>query len=704
MDRDLCRAVPGLGRTQHQPRRQLAAAGCRPDPSDHLRRMTMTDAAHAVRTRAVADTTAPPENPALARVENLRITFDRDAGDSVSPVEDVSFEVRPGERLAVVGESGSGKSLTSLALMGLVDRVGGRIADHSQVEVLGVDMVRAPEPARRALRGGGIGMIFQDPLTSLDPVRSVGFQLGEAIELHRPALDKHETGKLAVDLLDQVRLPRPQALLASYPHELSGGMRQRVMIAIALAGDPDLLIADEPTTALDVTVQAQILDLVHDLCDERSLAVVLVTHDLGVVAGFADRVVTMYAGRIVEQGATEEVYAAPRHPYTDALMRSIPPLTHREPRLVAIPGSPPEPAHRPTGCAFHDRCGFAEEHVCTTERPPLTLVEGSSDARRVACLRLTEITFPLGAARATERAESTGPAGAADGSPLVSVRGLTKKFAIRSGGFGKREQLTAVDDVSLDIGRAEILGIVGESGSGKSTLARCLLRLIDPTSGRIEFDGRDLASMSARELRKQRPRMQMIFQDPSSSLNPRMTVRQTLLEPLKIHGRPADEQTLVGLLDSVKLPASALARYPHEFSGGQRQRIAIARAIALRPELLVCDEPVSALDVSVRSSLLNVLSDLRAEQGISLVFIAHDLAMVRFLCDRVGVMFRSRLVELNGNPEIYDAPVHPHTRALLAAQPIPDPDVERRRRTMRRDLLNEAGDPSTEGTRNVESA
>ena len=628
---------------------------------------------------------------ALLEVRDLQVAFQRrrDA-EPVMPVADVSFDIRAGERVGLVGESGSGKSLTALAVMGLIPRIGGELGPRTSISLGGENLLAKSEREMRWIRGGQIAMIFQDPLSSLNPVLKTGRQVIEALELHRPGLDQQQMRGIAVDLLDQVHLPRPERLMDSYPHELSGGMRQRVMIAIALAGDPAVLIADEPTTALDVTIQAEVLDLLHELGEARDLAVLLITHDLSIIAGFTHRVLVMYGGRLVERAPTRDLYADPRHPYTGLLLRSIPPLDRTEERLVAIAGSPPEPAARPDGCGFNPRCPFSMDPVCTTEHPPLIPLGGAaSPSRATACARVDEINL---ASLAPAPASAAAAAGTAiDDGVLVNLERLTKTFKIKGEGLVGHELITAVDDVSLELRRGEVLGIVGESGSGKSTLARCMLHLIEPSRGTVRFDGQDLAGLGVRRLRRLRLQMQMIFQDPASSLDPRMRVGRILAEPLRIHGlwgTPGhDEAALRDLIELVQLPPDSLNRFPHEFSGGQRQRIAIARALTARPSLLVCDEPVSALDVSVRSSILNLLADLRKEFGLTMVFIAHDLSLVRYLCDRIGVMHQGRLVELKSTEDLFADPVHDHTRELLAAQPVPDPTTEQERRALRRRLV-----------------
>ena len=524
----------------------------------------------------------------LLEVRDLRITFRRDGRPPVVPVEAASFSIRSGERVALVGESGSGKSLTALAVMGLIPAVGGEVDEASSIMFDDSNLVGMREGELRRIRGGKIGMIFQDPLSTLDPVHTVGYQIIETLRLHRPDIDGGDMRGVAVDLLRQVRLARAERLVDAYPHELSGGMRQRVMIATALAGDPLMLIADEPTTALDVTVQASVLDLLYELGESRGLAVLLITHDLSIVAGFTEQVMVMYGGRIVESAATDQIYQHPKHPYTAALLQSIPTFDRAQTRLVAIPGRPPEPSARPDGCVFHPRCEFVQP-ICREVRPELVVL-GRADVdrpHRVGCHLAASLELTMAGPRSTET-----PSVEHGGStPLLEVRGLTKQFRIKAG-LVRKENLMAVNDVSFDVNTGEAFGIVGESGSGKSTLARCMLRLIEPSAGSVRLDGRDLFALEGREMRRARMNMQMIFQDPASSMDPRMNVRRALSEPMKIHGRWGehgyDKKRLVELIDLVQLPADSLDRYPHEFSGGQRQRIAIARALALGPSRCWC--------------------------------------------------------------------------------------------------------------------
>ena len=623
--------------------------------------------------RALDGSTLDDAAEAILTIHDLGVSFQR-GKSMVSVVEAFNLAIHRGERIALVGESGSGKSVTALAIMGLVGRVGGITSPETRVVYRGQELTKTGEDAWRRLRGREIALIFQDPLTALDPVQTVGALLREAIITSGGAPTRQEVVARSLELLEKVQLPRPSGLLRSYPHELSGGMRQRVMLASALAGKPSLLIADEPTTALDVTVQAEILRLVRQLCDDDGLAVLLITHDLSIVADFSERLVVMYGGRVVEEGCTTDVLRTPEHPYTAALLDALPGSTSQDDRLMAIPGSHPEPGARPPGCVFSDRCSYANQRECVTLAPDLVPVVLQSDGHRAACHRSVELDLskprvsarPLPVLTAPSSAEQSG----SEQSVLLSVVELTKRFRVNDGAWWRRSDLMAIDSVSFDVRRGEAFGVVGESGSGKTTLARCLF------SGSVDggyalFDGEEITG--ARIRKETRRQMQLVFQDPASSLDPRMRVRSLLAEPLRVHGlwgQPgSDEHWIRELLDLVQLPEEALDRYPHQFSGGQRQRVAIARALTLRPALLVCDEPVSSLDVSVRSSVLNLLADLRRRFGLSLIFIAHDLALVRYLCDRVGVMWRSKLVEVGDTDKVFQEPSHPHTKALLAAEP-----------------------------------
>jgi peptide/nickel transport system ATP-binding protein len=550
----------------------------------------------------------PAAREKLLSVRDLRVGFATEDGP-VRAVDGVSFELAPGEVLAIVGESGSGKSVTAQTIIGLTRSPNAEIAGSARFR--GRELIGAGEAELRKVRGAEIAMVFQDPMTSLNPVYRLGDQVVEAIRAHRPEVGKDEARERAAELLDSVGIPDPRRRVDAYPHELSGGMRQRAMIAMALALAPELLIADEPTTALDVTIQAQILDLLRELNRERGLATILITHDFGVVAEMADRVVVMHEGRIVERGDLDEVFYATKDPYTRKLLGAVL-------RLDKAP--PPRPA----------------------------------------------------------RADA----------PLLAVTDLVKHFPVKRGLLIDREvdRVRAVDGVSFSVAQGETLGLVGESGSGKSTLSRAVLQLLRPTSGSVRFDGREIAGFSRREMQPLRPQMQMVFQDPYASLNPRKRIGQIVGEPLRLQGRASGVELrrhVQGLLDRVGLSAEHYQRYPHEFSGGQRQRVGIARALALRPKLIVADEPVSALDVSIRAQILDLLAELQEDFGLTYVFVAHDIGVVRHVSDRIAVMHDGKIVEQGPADQICERPADPYTKALLAAVPVPDPRESRERRRIR---------------------
>ncbi|MFW2586732.1 ABC transporter ATP-binding protein [Sagittula sp. SSi028] len=556
---------------------------------------------------------------AIARIENLRVEFQTKAG-TVAGVEDVSFDIGPGETVCVVGESGSGKSVSSLSLMRLIEYGGGTIAggrlvfdsrDHGEIDLATQDQGRM-----RNIRGNEIGMIFQEPMTALNPVFTVGRQLTEGLRVHR-GMSKSEARAEALSLLKQVRIPEPERRLDQYPHELSGGMRQRVVIAMALACKPRLLIADEPTTALDVTIQAEILALIDRLKRETGTAVMFITHDMAVVAQMADRVVVMFRGNKVEEGTVQEIFESPKHPYTKALLAAVP-------RLGEMNG---------------------------TDLPaPMKLV-GQAD-------------------------QNTDPIRGSD-EVLLKVENLTTRFPVK-GGLMRRTvaNVHAVEDVSFEVKKGQTLSLVGESGCGKSTAGRSLLRLVEPLSGKINLDGTDVMSLSQSGLRDARREMQMIFQDPFASLNPQLQLADQVAEPLVNYGvgsRSERDDRVAMLFDRVELPRSFMQRYPHELSGGQRQRIAIARALALNPKLIVADEAVSALDVSVQAQVVNLMMELQAELGLGYVFISHDMAVVERVSHTVGVMYLGRIVEIGPRRAVFEDPRHPYTQALMKAVPIADP-------------------------------
>ena len=614
-----------------------------------------------------AGVTAEP----LLRVDGLEVRF-LSGGRWQPVVEDVSFDIAPGETLGLVGESGCGKTVSSLAVMGLIPSGNGRISAGS-VLFRGTDLRRLDAEAVRSVRGDRIAMVFQEPMTSLNPAFTVGDQISMAVRSHRKVA-KAQARARAVEMLDRVGIPDAARRLDDYPHTFSGGMRQRAMIAMALSCQPDLLIADEPTTALDVTVQAQILELLRSLKDETGMGMLFVTHDLGVVAEVCDRVAVMYAGQIVEQAPTEGLFARPRHPYTAALLASMPQKAAPGQPLPVIPGRVPAAGEMPSGCRFRNRCSAA---VAACEQ--VLLLSEAAPGAAVRCSRYAELDLTVRAQPASDGALAP----PRPGNPFLVAAGLRKEFPITSGLLRRvRGHARAVDGVDLTVGAGETLGLVGESGSGKSTVARLVLRLIEPTGGTVTVDGRDLTEARGRTLRSARAGMQMVFQDPYSSLDPRSTVGRSVGEPLEVHlGQRggARDQRVAELLTLVGIDPQLAGRFPHEFSGGQRQRIAIARALALEPKLLVCDEPVSALDVSTQSQVINLLGELQGRLGLAYLFIAHDLSVVRHISHRIAVMYLGRIVESGPAEEVYRRPTHPYTQGLLSAIPMADPAAPRRR-------------------------
>jgi peptide/nickel transport system ATP-binding protein len=669
----------------------------------------------------------------------------------VQAVGNVDLQIDAGETLGVVGESGSGKSMTGLSIMGLLPP-GGSIVNGS-VKLDGRELVGLKDEELRRLRGNEISMIFQDPLTSLDPTKSIGYQVSEPVRLHRGA-SKAEALDRAVEVLGLVGLPRPKERLSDYPHQLSGGLRQRVMIAMALACEPKLLIADEPTTALDVTIQAQILALLKDLKDRLGMAMLLITHDMGVIAGNADRVNVMYAGRVVETAEAATLFEDMHHPYTQALLASIPQL-HQDARkaLHAIPGLPPDLAHLPQGCRFAARCPRATDK-CRAEEPPLsgktfdhrfacwhpvdgplvlTVIGGAgpdaestgliaSDAEsmkeaaagdEVGFMADAQLRDPSQTAQDTQEpapepavseAVTVVAAGlevtadgrlevterkvevtAADGSgvaPLLELHNLVKEFAITSGAILQRKvaSVKAVSDVSFAVPAGTTFGLVGESGCGKTTIGKLIVALEKPSAGAITLNGEDVSKLRGADLRRKRRDLQLMFQDPQSSLDPRMRVGTIIAEPLAVQrlgSKRAQRDRVFELLGEVGLPRNAVERYPHEFSGGQRQRIGLARALTVNPRLIVADEPVSALDVSIRAQVLNLMKRLQASHGLTYIVISHDLAVVKYMADRIGVMYLGKMVELGSGEDIYQRAAHPYTAGLLATIPVPDPTTER---------------------------
>jgi len=554
------------------------------------------------------------------------------------------------------------------------------------VTLLGRELVQMPEKEMREVRGNDVAMIFQDPMTSLNPTMTIGRQIAEPVRIHRQ-VSKQEATDRAIEVLQLVGMPRPAERLESYPHQLSGGLRQRVMIAIALACEPKLLIADEPTTALDVTIQAQILDLIDDLRDRLRMAVLLITHDMGVIAGRTDRVMVMYAGKIVEGASTRTLFAEMRHPYAEALLDSIPKMdADASIPLYSIPGRPPDLTGEFAGCRFEPRCRNATEQ-CRTEEPPLVDQQDHS----VACFNpVGSATAPRLAMRVVDAEEARRIALAraqelTSRKVIIQIDRLVKEFPVTAGAVLQRKigSVKAVSDVSFAVREGETFGLVGESGCGKTTIGRLVVALEKPTSGAIHFDGKDVTKLRRGELRRGRRDFQIMFQDPYASLDPRMRVGTILREPLKVQsiGSRTEQWERVGeLLHEVGLSPKSIDLYPHEFSGGQRQRIGFARALTLNPRLIVADEPVSALDVSIQSQILNMMKALQHAHRLTYIVISHDLAVLRYLSDRIGVMYLGKLVEIGGAKEIYEQAAHPYTRGLIDTIPVPDPVLAAARR------------------------
>ncbi|HKK14719.1 MAG TPA: ABC transporter ATP-binding protein [Gammaproteobacteria bacterium] len=636
-----------------------------------------------------------PEGGTLLRIEDLRTHLGNPA-HPVRAVDGVSFEMRRGETFALLGESGCGKSMTALSIMRLLPEPNGRIAG-GRVELDGQDLLDLPEVQMRRVRGGRIAMIFQEPMTSLNPVLTVGRQIDEAVREHK-GLKGAAARRRVLELLEAVGIPDPPMRYGEYPHQLSGGMKQRVMIAIALAGEPDLLIADEPTTALDVTIQAEVLELIRGLQQDMGMAVLLITHDLGVVAQVAQRVAVMYAGQLVEVADRDQFFSAPRHPYSQKLFASLPDMSKRDQPLRAIAGNVPALNRAFTGCRFAPRCHRAWD-TCEAVEPRWI---GSRTGQGVRC-HLADSQL---AARAPEApAEAPSDQGASAGGrrragtgTLLEVEDLKVHFPIQRGVFKRTVgHVFAVDGVSLDIGRGRTVALVGESGCGKTTVGKAIIQLLRPTAGRVRFEGTDLARLRGRALRRRRRDFQIIFQDPFSSMNPRMRVGDIIEEGMVaqglVSGAGQRRQRVESLLEQVGLAPEHRSRYPHEFSGGQRQRICVARALAVNPRLLVCDEPTSALDVSVQAQILNLLRRLQDELELAYLFISHDLSVVGYLADEVAVMYLGRIVEHGPVQAVLDRPLHPYTRALLSAVPTIEADSGRQVIRLQGDLPSPAAPP-----------
>ena len=617
-------------------------------------------------------------NSPLLDIRDLHTDIEIRSG-VVHALSGVDLHVNPGETLGIVGESGSGKTMTALSLMGLLPP-GGSVSS-GQIILDGQDLTKLALKEKRKLRGTKVGMIFQDPLTSLNPTMKIGLQVCEPLRVHEK-LSKKEALERAVEILKRVGMPRPEVVINNYPHQLSGGMRQRVMIAMALVCKPRILIADEPTTALDVTTQMQILDLIDELRDEYQMGVILITHDLGVVAGHTDRVAVMYAGRIVETAPTKTLFTEPKHRYTSSLMAALPERALAAgTKLFSIPGAPPSLTNLPVGCRFAARCLWATDE-CRAGYPDLS----GDDAHTFSCFHpVQEGDESPAALQAKLDTQKNGDEAGAQQAPQVSsevlldVKEASREYESAGSGFFKRDKgvVSAVDRVSITVKKGETYGLVGESGCGKSTMGRLIAGLERPSSGAIELDGRDLATLKGRDAVTIHRDVQMMFQDSYAAMDPRMRIDQILAEPMSIqktgNARQIAER-IMEIIEQVGLTEEILDRYPHEFSGGQLQRIGFARSLTLAPDLIVADEPVSALDVSVQAQVLNLMKDLQAELGLSYLFISHDLAVVQYMADRIGVMYLGRIVEEGPAKEVVENPKHPYTKALIDSIPVPDPE------------------------------
>ncbi len=626
----------------------------------------------------------------VLEVEDLRTEFHLRSGP-VGAVDGISFSVAEGECLGLVGESGCGKSTAGLSIMRLLPNVGHVVG--GSVRLAGTELTALSEKEMQKYRGNEVAMIFQDPMTSLNPTMTIGRQISEPVRVHRN-VSKAEARERALEVLHLVGMPRPAERMSYYPHQLSGGLRQRVMIAIALACEPKMLIADEPTTALDVTIQAQILNLIDHLREVLGMAVVLITHDMGVIAGRTDRVMVMYAGRIAEAAETGVLFDKMHHPYSEALLESIPRMEQdATQQLYSISGLPPDLSHPPKACRFEPRCRYATE-ICRTDEPVLADTDGGdhpfacfhpvsaslSQRRAEAGARVDEEARASARARAAERVANLDAGGA-----VLQVRRLVKEFPVTAGAVLQRKigSVKAVSDVSFAVRKGETFGLVGESGCGKTTIGRLVVALERANGGEIVFENEDVTKLSGMRLRRKRRDMQLMFQDPYASLDPRMRVGSILREPLVVQGignRAEQWERVRSLLKEVGLSPKSTELYPHEFSGGQRQRIGFARALTLNPKLIVADEPVSALDVSIQAQVLNMMKALQGRHDLTYIVISHDLAVLRYLSDTIGVMYLGKLVELGPAQLVYEQTAHPYTQGLITTIPVPDPAIERAKR------------------------
>ena len=617
----------------------------------------------------------------LYEIKNIETSFRTD-GKMFKAVEDVSVYLNPGEIIGIVGESGSGKSVTMMSALQLIQEPGKVTGGEVYLDGSDKNMLSyGPNSAEvRKMRGGRVSMIFQEPMTSLNPVLTVGFQIQENIIEHLH-LSKEEAKKRAIEMMKMVNIPDAEERFTYYPQQFSGGMRQRIMIAMAMSSEPSVLVADEATTALDVTTQAQILEMIRDIAKKTNTAVVIVTHNLGIVARFAERIYVMYAGGIVETTDAERLFENPEHPYTRALLRAIPRLDDDRDRiLIPIDGLPPNPALRPEYCPFYDRCEYHMDKCKSQKKPVLKELEKDHFC---AC-HLTEAEKALKKAEIEAKPVKKAERAVIGDEICLDVKDVKKYFPIYKGMMRKHiGDVKAIEDISFRVRKGETLGIVGESGCGKTTLARCIMRVYQPDSGEINFNGVDIAKFNDKQMYPYRKQMAMIFQDPFSSLDPRQTAESIVGESLLIHKlvktREEYEKKVDELLRMVDLDPSMKNRVPHEFSGGQRQRIGIARALSSNPDLIICDEPISALDVSIQAQIINLLEELQAKLGLTYLFIAHDLAVVKHISDRILVMYLGRIVEIAECEELYSNTLHLYTRVLLGAVPVADPKVEKTR-------------------------
>ncbi len=604
---------------------------------------------------------------ALLKLSEVSVNFSNPMGPSLIAVDRVSLQINQGETLAIVGESGCGKSTLAMAIMGLLPKGNSKLSGEIIFEK--INLLSLNESAMQKIRGKKIAMIFQDPMTSLNPYLSVGEQIIEQI-LQHTTLSKKEAFQKALDLLRDVGIKNPEERLNRYPHEFSGGMRQRVMIACALSCEPQLLIADEPTTALDVTIQAQIMRLIKGLIQKKNMGLLLITHDLGVVAESCQKVAVMYAGQVIEQGNVTDIFKNAKHPYTYALLQSVPKLTSsRDFKLLSISGQPPAIYQKIEKCRFYERCEYRKP-ACLEKEPDLI---HASESHLHRC--------PINQASFDEKGRSALDKVNIENEIVLEVKDLQIHFNVRAGLFTKAHKtVKAVDGVSLFLQKGEVLGLVGESGCGKSTLIRGVLQLIKPNQGQVLYRGEDLTKANQKTIQQNRQKMQIVFQDPFGSLNSRLKVFDIIAEPLvnffQLNKQELREKVFA-LLDEVGLNRDWAYRYPHQFSGGQRQRIGIARALSVNPEVLLCDEPISALDVSIQAQIINLLQELQRKHKLSIIFISHDLSVVRQISDRIAVMYQGKIVEIAEAEKIYTQATHPYTRTLLQAIPVPDPTVQK---------------------------